>query len=176
MLLITMIYTASHDGVLGHNKTIPWNESADLERIRAATAHKTLIMGRHTWEAQPIKVGSCNVIVLSTQPLFGQLVQRATSLENGLDIARQNQVEEVVIVGGAMLFQEAMNLCHVIYKSTLLIEVKGNVHAPQIPAARFKLIWVRNIHGSPSYSYQTFVTNELVSHKLTADFGLIIRC
>lgn len=175
MLVISMMYTSSQDGVLGHNKTIPWKEYVELNRNTAVTPDKTLIMGRHTWESLPFSTLPRDIIVLSSRPLSDSSVKWAVSLEAALEMAKKTGTEEVVIVGGATLFNKAMEFCHIIYKSTLLIEVKGNVPAPIISPKRYKLVWVKNIKGSPSYSYQTFIVREFLSHKFTHDYGILIR-
>lgn len=169
------MYTASQDGVLGHNKTIPWKAYVEMDRNEAVTLNKTLIMGRNTWEALPLSARSRDIIVLSSLPLSDSSVKWAVSLEDALEMANQSGHEEVVIVGGSTLFNKAMGICHIVYKSTLLIEVKGNVPAPVISPQRFKLVWVKNIKGSPSYSYQTFISRELLGHKFTHDYGVLIR-
>lgn len=175
MLIVSMMYTSSQDGVLGHNNTIPWKVYVEMNRNDAVTLNKTLIMGRNTWEALPLSARSGDIIVLSSQPPSDLSVKWAVSLEAAVEMASQLGLEDVVIVGGAMLFNKAMDICHIIYKSTLLIEVKGNVPAPVISPKRYKLVWVKNIKGSPSYSYQTFISRELLGHKFTDDYGVLIR-
>lgn len=174
MMTIAMIYATSQNGALGHNQTIPWKSKVELARFQAATFNKTLIIGRKTWESLPYPVERKNLIVLSANPLADKTVRWANTLERALGTAENGEEMDAVIVGGAGLFQTAMNSCHVVYKSTILVDIGGNVRAPIIPASRFKLVWVRNIKDYPAYSYQTFLTRELESKKLTTDFGLLI--
>lgn len=173
-MIISMIYTASQDGVLGHNNSALWDQGIEFHRNRAVTLDRTLIMGRHTWELLPSRIEPQKIIVLSSNALSDETIAHAVSLEAGLNMARVAGCKEVVIVGGAKLFQEAMGYAHVIYKLTLLIEVKGNIRAPSIPVEHFKLVWVKNVKSTPSYSYQTFINRELKKYKLSDDFGVLI--
>ena len=174
MLVISMIYTSSQDGVIGHNNSIPWKANLELARYEGATKNKLLIMGRNTWLSLPVALEPRDIIVISSTPLPDSNVPVVSSLNAALAIATKNKKKEAIIIGGARLFQEAMLVCHVIYKSTLLIDVKGNVYAPIIPAERFKLVWVKNIKGNTAYSYQTFLVKEWEGQKLSPDFGLLL--
>lgn len=173
-MLISMVYVISQDGTLGHNQSIPWKSKVEFSRYKAVTYDKTLIVGRKSWESLNFGKDDKDIIVISSTPLTDTAARWAASLEEALNMARLQSMDEVVVVGGASLFKEAMNCCHVIYKATILMDISGNVRAPIIPPDRFKLIWVRSIKELPAYTFQTFVIQELQNKKLTADYGLII--
>ncbi|MEG3133056.1 dihydrofolate reductase [Rouxiella sp. T17] len=172
-MLISMVYVISQDGTLGHNQSIPWKTKIEFNRYKAVIFNKTLIVGRKSWESLSFGKNTKDIVVISSMPLADSNVQWAASLEAALEMARLQSRDEVVIVGGASLFKEAMNYCHVIYKATILMDIPGNVRAPVIPPDRFKLIWVRNIKELPAFTFQTFVIRELENKKPTTDFGLI---
>lgn len=172
-MLISMVYVVSQDGTLGHNQTIPWKSKTELNRYKAVTNNKALIVGRKSWGSHSFGKDDKDVIVISAAPLLDTAAHWAVSLEAALQLAKLQSREEVVVVGGAGLFQEAMNYCHIIYKATILMDISGNVRAPIIPSARFKLVWVRNIKEMPAYTFQTFVIRELENKKPTPDFGLV---
>lgn len=174
MILISMIYATSQDNVLGHKKTIPWQAKGEQARFKAATLNKLVVMGRQTYETQFRGLPCTNIIVLSSKPLNDKQVKWASSLDEALQIAKEEGRTELMITGGAKLYNEAVKICHVIYKSTVLVNVIGDVYGPKIPTERFKLVWVKNIKENPAYSYQTFVTKEFENKKLTADFGLLV--
>ena len=172
-MLISMVYVISQDGTLGHNQNIPWKSNIEFKRYKAVTNNKLVIVGRKSWESHHFGKDNKDMIVISSLPLPEMTVQWAVSLDEALQMARLQSRDEVVIIGGASLFKEAMNYCHVIYKATILMDIPGNVRAPLIPPNRFKLVWVRNIKELPAYTFQTFVIRELENNKPTPDFGLI---
>ena len=174
MILISMIYATSQDNILGHKKTIPWQAKGEQARFIAATQNKLVVMGRLTYETHFRGIPSENIIVLSSHPIDDPQVKSAHSLDEALLIAQELGRKELVITGGAKLYNEAVKICHVIYKSTVLVNVIGDVYGPKIPTERFKLVWVKNIKENPAYSYQTFVIKEFENKKLTADFGLLV--
>ncbi|EIC85484.1 dihydrofolate reductase [Serratia sp. M24T3] len=174
MTLISMIYATSQDNVLGLKNSIPWHVKGEQERFKAVTNNKLVVVGRQTYEILPCSIPQKDIIVLSSNPLKDTNVRRVSSLEEAIQIAQHEERLELVIAGGAKLFEQAIDICHVIYKSTVLVNAIGDVFGPKIPTSRYKLVWVKNIKESPSYSYQTFVVKELENKKITPDFGLLI--
>lgn len=174
MTLISMIYTTSQDNVLGLKNSIPWQAKDEQERFKAVTKNKLVVVGRQTYLTLSCFLPVEDLIVISSQTLENPQIRRAASLQEAIKIAEDQGREELVIAGGARLFEAAINLCHVIYKSTVLVNAVGDVFGPKIPTSRFKLVWVKNVKETPSYSYQTFVVKEFESKKLSPSFGLLI--
>ncbi len=48
---IAHIVAAADNGVIGQGGAIPWHVSVDLNRFRALTMGKTIVMGRKTFES-----------------------------------------------------------------------------------------------------------------------------
>lgn len=174
MVLISMIYATSQDNVLGLKDKIPWQAKGEKARFEAAIKNKLIVVGRQTYTTLPCSIPPEDIIVLSSQLDGSDKVRRVSSLQEAIQIAEDEGRSELVIAGGAKLFEEAINICHVIYKSTVLINAVGDIFGPKIPTSRYKLVWVKNIKENPSYSYQTFVIREFETKKLSPDFGLLI--
>lgn len=112
---IAMILAMSRDGAIGDRGGLLCHLSADLKRFKALTMGHAVIMGRRTWESLPKGAlpGRENVVV-SRNPAFqaeGAIV--AHSLADALALTA-NQ-EQRFIIGGAMLYREAMATADVIY-------------------------------------------------------------
>ncbi len=174
MILISMIYTTSQDNVLGLKNTVPWQAKDEQERFKAVTKDKLVVVGRQAYQLLSGYLPIEELIVISSQALENQKIRRVSTLQEAIQIAEEQGRSELVIAGGAKLFAAAIDLCHVIYKSTVLVNAVGDVFGPKIPTARYKLVWVKNIKETPSYSYQTFVVREFENKKLSPNFGLLI--
>lgn len=174
MTLISMIYTTSQDNVLGLKNAIPWQAKDEQLRFKAATKGKLVAVGRQTYRLLPCFLPIEDLIVITSQALENDKVRRVSTLQEAIQIAEEQGRSELVIAGGAKLFEAAISLCHVVYKSTVLVNAVGDVFGPKIPASRYKLVWVKNIKETPSYSYQTFVVKEFENRKLSPDYGLLI--
>lgn len=133
-----------------------------------------MVVGRQAYKLLPCSLPIENLIVISSQTLENDKVRQVATLQEAIQIAEEQGRSELVIAGGATLFAAAISLCHVIYKSTVLVNAVGDVFGPKIPTSRYKLVWVKNIKETPSYSYQTFVVREFASKKLSPNLGLLI--
>jgi len=123
----------ARNGVIGRDGTLPWRLKSDLAIFRAVTMGKPVIMGRKTWESLPKKplVGRTN-IVLSKDGSFepkGAVV--CEDFSEAVSIAREQAEEdgarEVCVIGGASLFEMALQKARRIYLTEVDAEVEGDV-------------------------------------------------
>ena len=92
------------------NKLLYWLPN-DLKRFKALTTGHTIIMGRKTFESLPKgALPNRRNIVLSRQDIEFTGAERYPSLEAAL--AQCQNEEEVFIIGGASVYQEAMPLAN----------------------------------------------------------------
>ena len=49
--MISMIWAMGRDQVVGLNGTMPWRLPRDMAFFKETTLHKTILMGRKTWES-----------------------------------------------------------------------------------------------------------------------------
>ena len=90
-------------------------------------------MGRRTWESLPGALDKRLNIVVSRQLNYkaqGALV--TDNLEHALAIAQDDtQTDEVMIIGGANLYAQALPLADRIYLTEVQAEVPGDVYFPE---------------------------------------------
>ena len=81
--MISIIVAMAHNGLIGINNKLPWNEPGDLKQFAKLTKDKTLLMGHLTYISLPasfFKSGNRNLIVLTRDP---ELAPSAVSVNNG---------------------------------------------------------------------------------------------
>lgn len=134
----------ARNGVIGKDGGLPWRLKSDLAIFRAVTMGKPVIMGRKTWESLPKKplVGRTN-IVLSKDGSFepkGALV--CEDFSEAVQIAREQAEEdgqgEVCVIGGASLFELALQRAARLYLTEVEAEVEGDVRLPPIDESRWR--------------------------------------
>ena len=103
---ISIIVAIAQNYAIGfENKLIYWLPN-DLKRFKALTTGHTIIMGRRTFESLPKgALPNRRNIVLSRQDIEFPGAERYASLEAALNQCRE---EEVYIIGGASVYQEAL--------------------------------------------------------------------
>lgn len=98
------IMAATSEGVIGINKSIPWNYQDELEHFRLITHGHTIIMGRKTYEAIPKNVfANRRGIVFSRNPMNNEdSVVFVKSLSEYFDITKSfKKSEKIFMIGGA---------------------------------------------------------------------------
>jgi dihydrofolate reductase len=115
--------------VIGNKNQLPWHLPADLKHFKAITMGKPIVMGRKTFESIGKALPGRENIVISHNPAFnapGCLVQ--TSLEQALDHLKQEN--EIMIIGGAILFQKALPIAHRMYLTLIQHQFEGDAFFP----------------------------------------------
>jgi dihydrofolate reductase len=113
-IAIVLVAAVAENGVIGENGRLPWRLKSDMQRFRALTWGRPVVVGRKTYlsfSRQPLP-GRTNIVV-SRDPDFavaGALA--APSLANALEAARgdalRRGVDTIVVVGGADIYAQTM--------------------------------------------------------------------
>ena len=124
-----ILVAVSPEGIIGKDNTIPWHYSADLKRFKRLTTGNTIIMGRKTWEALPIK----------PLPIRRNIVITRSSIKDiecfqSIDDALQTCEGDVWFIGGAGIYQEAMQKADIIDMTLVPDNVSGEdcIYFPKI--------------------------------------------
>jgi len=117
--------------VIGRNNAMPWHLPADLAHFKRQTLGKPMIMGRHTWESLPGLLPGRRHIVISADPVFRRNLDQAeaaSSPETALALA--GQVPEVMVVGGARIYQAFLPLAERMLLTLIDAEIEGDTLFP----------------------------------------------
>lgn len=113
--LISIIAAIGEHSEIGKNNQLLWHLPADFKHFKNTTMGKPIIMGRNTFESLPggALPGRLN-IVLSRQQLDIPDVSVVPNLNTAIELA-QKEHSELMIIGGAMLYQQAMAIAGRLY-------------------------------------------------------------
>ena len=50
---LTFVVAVAKNGVIGRDGALPWRLKSDMQRFKAVTMGKPVLMGRKTWESLP---------------------------------------------------------------------------------------------------------------------------
>jgi dihydrofolate reductase len=147
------------NGVIGRDGAMPWRLKSDLAIFRAITMGKPVIMGRKTWESLPRKplVGRTN-IVLSRDGSFepnGCVVCEDFSEAVGIarDQAEDDGAREICVIGGASVFEVALQKAKRIYLTEVDAEVEGDVTLAPIDESRWTEVRSERHKAGPDDEY-----------------------
>ena len=116
--MISIIAAVAANRAIGNdNKLIYWLPD-DQKRFKALTTGHTIIMGRRTFESLPKGAlpNRRNIVLSRTQSEFPGCDTYA-SLEEALRHCAND--EDIYIIGGASVYEQAMPLAHRLYRERL---------------------------------------------------------
>ena len=110
---IVLVAAVAENGVIGNGNAMPWRLKSDLQRFRARTIGKPVIMGRKTYESLGRPLAGRTNIVVSRDPAFGASgILVATSIEQAMEAARGDALRrggaEIVVGGGSHIYAAMM--------------------------------------------------------------------
>jgi len=128
---IALIAALAENRVIGRDNQLPWRISADLKHFKALTMGKPIVMGRKTWESigRPLP-GRKNIVVTRDPAYQAEGCQVVHSIERALDVAGGS--DEVMIIGGAGLYQQVLGRADRLYLTRVKAEVDGDTWFPEI--------------------------------------------
>ena len=137
--IISIISAMARNRVIGHENRLPWHLPADLQHFKSVTMGKPMVMGRKTWESLPGLLPGRAHIGVSRNPEYraegGRVVH---SLEEAIEAA--GDVEELMIVGGANLYAQALSHARRMYLTLIDAEVQGDAYFPVFNAAEWQTV------------------------------------
>ncbi len=146
---LSIILAASLNGVIGKGNDLPWHIGADLRRFKQLTMGHLIVMGRRTFESIGCLLpGRTSVIVTSQidwQPdvSLGCDVSECVvthSWPKTLQYLEAAGDPSPFVIGGAQLFQSAINDVQRFYLTRVLAEVDGDVFLPSLDWKNWELI------------------------------------
>ena len=166
LMEIVLIAAVADNGVIGADGAIPWRLKSDLQRFKALTLGKPVVMGRKTFLSlrRPLP-GRTNIVMTRDMDFRGPGAVVTTSLAHALTIAKGDAlrrfVTEIAVIGGAEIYAQWMGQAD-------RLEIT-EVHATPAGDTRFgpidKTVWeevarAENPSGpddSAAFSYVTYM-------------------
>lgn len=120
----------AHDDKLGIGKDnqLLFKIKKDLQRFKKLTTNHPIIMGRKTYQSIGRPLPDRTNIIITRNPDFrasGCLI--ASSLPAALQLAKQTNTQEIFIIGGGQIFQQALD--QDLVDKLYITKVKGDYQA-----------------------------------------------
>lgn len=156
----SMIVAAARNGTIGRDNTLPWRIQDDLRYFRRVTMGKPVIMGRRTFDSIGRPLPGRDNIVVSRNPAFAAA---GVSVVHGVDeafslaeaSARASGAGELMLLGGAQLYAEAMPRIQRIYLTRVHADVEGDAQLPVLVDGQWREI-SREDHDADSRNEFSF--------------------
>ena len=140
---ITIIAALAKNYVIGIENRMPWHLSADFQHFKKVTMGKTIVMGRKTFESIGKALpGRNNVILTHDQHYSADDCKIITSIDSII-----NSEEDLILIGGATLYQALLPYAEIMYLSWVDVEPVGDAYFPHWPEDEWQEI-ARESHSA----------------------------
>ena len=143
--VISHLVAISNNNVIGVDNNLPWNLKSDLAHFKEYTLHKSIIMGRKTYESigRPLPNRTNVVISRTLKDIPGAYV--FSDLESAIEFVENKNKEdnidnEIVIIGGGYLFRETIESFNKLVVTRVDCEIDGDIFYPDIDLSSWELV------------------------------------
>ena len=135
-----MIVALSQNNVIGREGTLPFRQSADLQRFKKLTMGHHLIMGRKTFASLGRALPGRTSIVLSRQDDLSlpEGVLAARDLSEALRLCGDDP--EPFVIGGGEIYRLALPHVTKLYITRIEAEIEGDVHFPAVDLKQWTML------------------------------------
>ena len=135
---VSLIVAMERNGVIGRDGDLPWHLSADLRRFKQLTMGHHIIMGRKTFESiGRLLPGRTSVVVTRQSDFAAPGAVITHSLHEA--VAAAGNDEEAFIIGGAEIYQQALELVDRIYLTEVDADVPGDARFPEFDRSQWSV-------------------------------------
>lgn len=132
-MILSAIVAVAHHNVIGRDNDIPWYLPADLKYFKRTTLNHHIIMGRKSFQSIGRPLPKRTNIVVTRNPFFvATNVIISNSVEEAIQIARDNGESEAFIIGGGQIYELTKHLWDRVYLTRVDLNVEGTVYFPEL--------------------------------------------
>jgi dihydrofolate reductase len=139
--MINLVVAQANNRVIGSKNDLPWYLPADLKRFKEITTGKPVIMGRKTFQSIYGRLGKAlpnreNIVVSRNAKLAAPGAKVVTSLDKALALHPE---QEVYVIGGAQIYEEALPAADRIYLTQVHADVEGDAYLPELDPEQWRV-------------------------------------
>lgn len=142
---VSLICALARNHAIGIKNGLPWHIPRDFEHFKALTMGKPVVMGRLTYESilalrngKPLPHRPHYVVSRTLLNNLPDPVVQAPDLTAAIDRARSDYPDsEIMIIGGASIYRQAIGLVETMYLTWIDTEVDGDAFFPYFPVGEW---------------------------------------
>lgn len=148
---------------VGINNTLPWHFSEDLKRFKNLTNHKTIIMGRNTFESLGRLLPNRKHIILSRDEVWTREIlakypevlvfSDVNELMLFLDKSYAED-DEVFVIGGTSIWQFMFPFLDTLYLTHVKGTYKVDTYFPEWNENEWKKTYIENFNDFSFINYE----------------------
>jgi dihydrofolate reductase len=135
-MIISLIVAISKNYCIGKNNQLLWHLPKDLKFFKQHTTGKPIIMGRKTYDSigKPLP-NRRNIVISRNKDLKIEGAEVVISLQEAIALCKGE--EEVCIIGGGKIYNEAVGIVNKMYITMVDTDIEGDTYFPKINLSKW---------------------------------------
>jgi len=133
--MIKIIAALAKNGVIGRGNDLPWYLPADLKWFKTHTKNRVVVMGSKTYHSILQRLGKPlpdrHNIVLTRRISDEHHFQEVEFFHHWENIVRRSETEDIIVIGGATLYELALPFAKQMYLTRVHTEPDGDTFFPE---------------------------------------------
>ncbi|MFZ3032111.1 MAG: dihydrofolate reductase [Candidatus Moraniibacteriota bacterium] len=153
---LSMIVAVDETRAIGKDNRLLWNIPEDLKRFKELTTGHAVIMGENTYHSigRPLPNRTNIIVTLNIElELPGCLVVH--SIDEALERAKEKELEEVFVIGGASIYKQFLPLIERLYLTLVQGTHEADTFFPDY--SDFKKVISEEKGNNGEYQYTYFI-------------------
>lgn len=140
---VSLIVATGENLEIGKDNDLLWHLPRDMRFFTQTTKGHYIIMGRKNWDSIPLKYRPLsnreNIVVSRKNELVLNGGIHVKSIEEGIDLARNNKETEVFVIGGGQIYSLALekDLIDTIYITRVHSSFDADTFFPEIDYSKW---------------------------------------
>ena len=168
---LSLIWAMAENRVIGRDNSLPWRLPNDMRHFMKTTMGRPVIMGRKTFESMKAPLpGRTNIVLTQNSQWRREGVQFVATLDEAIALAESqcviDGVDEVMIIGGAQIYELALPIADRLYLTVVHAEPAGDVLFPHFDLDHWRVVAEERCEADERHSSAfTFQTLERASQQ-----------
>jgi len=155
-MIKSIVVAASTNNAIGKDNQLLWHLPNDLKFLKNKTWAMPVLMGRKSFESlgnKPLN-GRINIVLTSSKFFKKEGIVLVNNLKNAYFFAAQNDYNEIMILGGAHVYEQIINDCDNIYITRVHhVFEDADAFFPAIDENKWKLVFNEDRYKDEKHAY-----------------------
>ena len=140
-MILSLVVATDENNVIGKDNKLPWHLPNDLRYFKNLTWGMPILMGRKTFESigKPLP-GRKSIVITRDQDWNYEGVEVVHNIDDAIDKAKEYDVKEIFVIGGAEIFNTSFSSATRIYLTRIHHNFEGDVYFPELNNEDWNLI------------------------------------
>ncbi|MGN6212678.1 dihydrofolate reductase [Parafilimonas sp.] len=155
-MIKSLVVAAATNNAIGKDNQLLWHLPNDLKFLKNKTWAMPVLMGRKSFESlgkKPLK-GRVNIVLSTSKYFKHDGIVHVSNLKNAYFFAAENDYKEIMILGGAHVYEQTINEADNIYITRVHhVFEDADAFFPVIDESKWKLVFNEDHYKDEKHAY-----------------------